>query len=348
MQTINNINIFEHFTPVIFPPGHMGSFLLNFLSPNKNSYFNESGIKGNPIDPNDNRANYEWKWNDPAGYFVERKSKINGVDIDFSRIYQNYQNYPNVNQQDQIILITIMNMYWAHYNSFKYEKDFKIFKWNQDLTNSIMENLDSDWTQMPLDFLSVYWAPYLKFHTSISKRSNHILAYNKFKSKKVLCRFNFEKFWLADILLHYKKKTYFTKNNIDISNNDQLKKMQNNTAVMIRNKFMFNTYFFNNGLADEINDIISKSNFKDEYIDFDMYNLVFNKNIDQIYEIDPTFEFTDAKKRMLDYANQTSIQICEYYDVDHNFSINSQTTSKEILAMGKLSQLIDHHGVLDV
>jgi hypothetical protein len=69
-----------------------------------------------------------------------------------------------------------------------------------------------------------------------------------------------------------------------------------------------------------------------EYIQFDIYDLVINKNLDQVYQIDPNFQFNKFKQNMLDTVNVTTLEILKSYGLNTYWKINNTTTVEEVLA----------------
>jgi hypothetical protein len=126
------------------------------------------------------------------------------------------------------------------------------------------------------------------------------------KNKKIYCRFPYNKVWIPYFLLKYKFGFY------DPEFREITKSL---------NKHSKNPYPDLRPLSTNYND----------YLIFDIYDLIFNKNIDQIYDIDPTFEFNDDKKAMLELAHTTSIEILNLFGLDHNWSIDHTTKTEDIL-----------------
>ena len=77
--------------------------------------------------------------------------------------------------------------------------------------------------------------------------------------------------------------------------------------------------------------------YNQPHIKVDMYDLIFNKNIEQVYKVDLAFEFTKEKEEMLNLANSTSIEILEYYGLNHTFDINENTSIREVFDMQQLN-----------
>jgi hypothetical protein len=258
--------IFEHFVPIVWEPGHMGAFLANFLTP-KSSYPIPFSQQGGML------ANKEWFFVDSFNNFFGSHNKhhkiLNTLSSDYSGV-----------ELIKMIAIEIAK------NNYRY------LTGKSDLTFDILKNNSSR---------------YLKEHPY----QEGPYPYDKviWKNKKICCRFPYSKLWIPYFLLKYKygptdpEFTLITKNHIQNYNNPypDLRHFQNNNDYMI----------------------------------FDIYNLMFNKNLDQVYNIDPSFEFNDDKKRMLDLAHDASLEILELFGTDYNWSMDSNTKIKDVLAQQK-------------
>lgn len=157
---------------------------------------------------------------------------------------------------------------------------------------------------------------YVKEHTYQAHLPNFYCHQIRWKTRKIHCRFTDEFSWIPYFLLKYKFK-----------NPDNIRSSSFSKLDEILQKKLPNSYIMamNYNLIDPNN----------KYIDFDIYNLVINKNLDQVYEIDPDFKFDTAKQKMLTLANTTTIEILESYGLDPAWKITNKTTFKEILEQAK-------------
>jgi hypothetical protein len=158
-------------------------------------------------------------------------------------------------------------------------------------------------TDLTFEILKNNSSRYLKEHPF--KESLYPFEDIVWKNKKIYCRFPYEKLWIPYFLLKYK---YGTNDPEFIEITKILMDGYENTYPEMRP--LHNTY---------------------DYITFDIYDLIFNKNLDQVYSIDPAFEFNDDKRDMLDLAHTTSIEILELFGLDHTWSIDHTTKIKDVL-----------------
>jgi hypothetical protein len=319
-----NTNIFDHFTPVIFSPGHMGTFLLNFLTAEKSTYLNKVGHNEKPF------RNYsgEWQYTDGLGGFIGNREN------NFDKIYDKLSKLYSGNILYNAVAISILNINWAH---IQRGLNYRTYDWKEEIVDLILNNPESLSVQMPIEMISTCWSPYMKCHAN--QDCLKIIKNIKFKSKKIFCSFKFERAWLADIIHMYKMNDYYIKQNRMIKEVflGSSYEMQQMAVKKIKESLEPGIYYQTALSIKDYNRFYYQQDFKTNYVDFDMYNLVFNKNIDQIYEIDPTFEFTDNKKNMLNKTNEMTKEIFDYYEIDCTHTIDHLTRTEEVLAMGKLS-----------
>lgn len=268
-------DIFEHFVPIVWLPGHMGSFLQNFLTPKPFYRITLSTPVGM-------LASKEWLFHDPFdGFFGSPKSK-------FSDIYDLLSpKYSGIELMQAAAVEAL-------------ERKFKRLTKTNIAPFNVIKNNSS---------------PYIKEHKNLMHIDNYYLFQVKWKNKKINCEFPKEYQWIPHFLLKHKFK-------------DSSLLYRQDTLIELDNIYKnldipFTTILYNTDctLQDTTN----------EYINFDIYNLVFNKNLDQVYEIDPHFNFNNNKQAMLDLANKTSLEILESFGLNYNLKIDDTTTLREIL-----------------
>ena len=145
---------------------------------------------------------------------------------------------------------------------------------------------------------------HLKLHTPPDKSFVNALDWRS----KIFCHFSRDKLWLTDILAYYKKSYYKTFNNSTI--NQSSDDPWNNVIKNIGNR---------------------RLSIYNEYVYIDMYDLIFNKNIDQLKRVYPDFKLTDAQNNLLDIAKKDIINICDVFGLDHTMSVTHDSPDKNIL-----------------
>jgi len=276
-------DIFEHFVPIVWHPGHMGGFLQNFLTQEK-SY---------PIPlskPIGMLPNKEWIVEDAFDNFFGNHND------DITEIYNSLSpKYSGVELMQRAAIESL-------------ERRYKRITRTDDVSFEILKNNSSR---------------YIKEHTNMRHMPECYLFQVKWKNKKINCNFSLSHSWIPYFLLQYK----FTKSNLP-NRSQQLAEYNTLCNNNLRTPFERIAVWNNHtSISDNVN----------EYTQFDIYNLVINKNLDQVYEIDPNFKFDNAKQTMLDLANRTTLEILESFGLDPTLSIDSKTTIKEVLSMQKLN-----------
>lgn len=122
-----------------------------------------------------------------------------------------------------------------------------------------------------------------------------------------------DKFWISVLLLLYKHQHYFESNNLNI-----LSKKAKHAVAAINNK--------DDLLLAEHKHLYTLSNFR-RYNFFNLYDLIFNKNIDNLESIvTPHFKFNAVKKEMLDTVHTDSIDILKFYGLTHDIKVPLEDT----------------------
>ena len=72
------------------------------------------------------------------------------------------------------------------------------------------------------------------------------------------------------------------------------------------------------------------------YVNVDMYNLIFNKDTDQLLSVYPNFVLSDTQRTLLDLAKKDILYICDVFGLDHNINLlpgekNDCLKTKQIL-----------------
>ena len=299
--------IFDHFILIEFLPGNMGTFLSYFLTPDlkesPNNMLSHSVADGM-------MPNYEWLFSDAFdGFFVSADNRYTDLITLLSKTYSAPDLY-------KIAALTIMNAkYYIIKNKILCNEKDRI-----DLMLEFAKNPLASEIQIPFDILNQISSKYVKAHPykgypNINKPFSSI----KWGNKIIRCAFPDEKSWIPFYLLKYK-----------FSNSDRVyaKPVLNNLIknVSVQSNLQFIRFFCYNRNRVEPNN-------PNEYLNFDIYNLVINKNLNQVYEVDPSFEFTEKKKEMLELAHSSTIKILETFGINYNTSIDRTTSVKQVVEL---------------
>lgn len=285
--------LFDRLVPVAFAPGHMGTFLQCFLTPKMDNFFGEIIRKS---------ENHEWHYNDLFDGFFGEKSKT------FNELIQILSKDYLTSDVFKVACIVILNtkMHLKNIGSLDLQT-----KRNIPILLEFAKDKNNHQLHIPIELIESNTSRYIKEHYA-TREFNAFSSVStldiKWKNKKINCVFPDSKLWITYYLLKYKSN------------------QSANLKVNVKE------------LDCELDDIFkNRSNLHFDtshpHIEFNIYNLVFNKNLDQVYEIDPNFEFTIEKKTMLDLANKSSLAILSHYGLDHNFNINDNTTVSEVLRL---------------
>ena len=298
---MNHDILFDRIVPVTFSPGHMGTFLRGFLTSNTNNIFPYDLTKSD---------NHEWNFIDIFDdFFAEYGNVFEDL---FLILYNHYQSQDIFKTAAVVIL-----------NANYYLKNNQGFRSNTRLKDNLPFLLEFakdpkyHQIQIPLELINIDTNIYIKDHNLDDiKYSNLTFSMRdmQWKNKKINCAFFDEKSWIPYYFLKYKSvKSEYLKNKIIELDN-------------ITSYFPF-IQTFNNQLPSKTDDRCMIIN---------MYDLIFNKNLDQVYKVDPNFEFTKEKELMLNLANSSSIEILESFGLSHYTNINECTSVDEVRSMQKL------------
>lgn len=290
--------LFDRLVPVAFPAGHMGTFLRGFLTPNTNNLFPNDSVK---------LENHEWNFVDIFDDFFAEPSNI--FEELISILYNHYQSQDII----KIAAVVILNTKYHFKNNSLDDYDTKN-KNNFPVLLEFAKNPKYHQIQIPLELINTHSNIYVKEH-HLHKSIYPTLKDMLWKNKKINCCFLNEKSWIPYYLLKYKSLTSeYLKKNVE--------------------RFDSMTGYF--PYIEVLNNQLP-SNTDDRYMAFNMYDLIFNKNLDQVYEIDPNFEFTKEKELMLNLANISSIEILDSFGLSHYTDINKRTSIREVRNMQKLN-----------
>jgi hypothetical protein len=283
-----NDDLFDWLVPVNYPPGHMGTFLMGFLSPKIDDLFQIKIIK---------KSNHEWEFPDILDSFFGTNPRIRYKDLLYklSHLYHK----PEIFQVAAYIILNV-----KCYLKFNKKSDPAFVDKHMPLLLELADDKKYHTLQYPIEMIKTQTSPYIKEH-----RDNALTAI-KWKQKQIVCEFFDNKAWIPYYLMKFKiTGAPYLKINLDVYND------YTSDSFIARSKL------------DNLFD------YTQPHIKVDMYDLVFNKNIEQVYKVDPNFEYTKEKEEMLNLANSTSLEILEYYGIDYNSNIDEKTTIQEVLDM---------------
>jgi hypothetical protein len=239
--------------------------------------------------------NHEWGYIDPF---------LNYFGSDFWK-YNGYRTqlakkYSGIELQEQIATA----IFYANLKYSLLEKDHYQMYGNDDLLNP-----DSYQWDIPLTELTEQANPYMKFHL------NQYLGNPITRNRAIFCTFPKSKTWLPFLLLLYKFSN--SKRNKELLSS--LKNLKNITSLDLDDSFF--THYFTPA---------PKNAYK-----FDIYKLIFENDLSQVYELYPDFKFDYFKKTQLALAKDTSIKILEKFDMCYTFRCDDNFTTGNMISMSK-------------
>lgn len=80
---------------------------------------------------------------------------------------------------------------------------------------------------------------------------------------------------------------------------------------------------------------------KTEFKGINMYQLVFQKNIDTVMSAMPDFQMTNEKMKLLETAHSTSLKIFDKLELDHTAILRPDITVKELIANSRVPYYIN-------
>ena len=297
-MNINHKTLIENLTAVLWEPGHMGSFFGRFLL---------DDIKTVDHFEINQTPNLEWNWDDiinnymisrqPHGITlfpfstssdILRKYYTNQVDLDSAMIFANvYHKYKSLRKP-----ITLDKYITGIDNAEKYLLDIVNRKFTFDHIF-----VDKKFTSNNIEF------PYIKGHLSTNF---DIIEKLPFK-KKIYCSFSLEKSWIPILLVFY-KHYLFLKNN---------KKWN-----ILSQEFMFFNLVDNPRLLDTIYKHSIQLNNVDDYIEIDMYDLIFNENLSQLHDLNIN-ELSQTRRYLLKRARDDILFVCNKFGLNPTINVSS-------------------------
>jgi hypothetical protein len=312
--------ILKNFVPIVFPPGHMGNFLINFISPIKHYEipFEKHGYM---------LRNTEWDYRDAVDNLFLKAST--NPELCIPNCTMTY--YLDIKDPEELIKTSIISTLNIKYHllrkqNFPYDVITKESIKDPEVQKILHDPYNSQY-QLPIEVLKQNSYIFLKQHTYsyvYTKKINDIIPWSKIP---IFADFPMEKSWLPFILLIY--KLFYMMDKLD----DGMDKgsagfYYKAKKVYARLDETFGTWH-RNAYYSEYN--------KSLYQCIDMYDLLVNGNIDQIYKIDPNFEFTEKKQTILKTAQQTLHDAINLFRIDLDFNVEQHDS---VIALCKNPMLV--------
>lgn len=286
--------LFDHLVPVSFPAGHMGTFLKGFLSPTVDNLFYDSTKK---------IENHEWEFNDIFdSLFGNDVKTFNPLISILAEFYQGTDIF-------KVAAIVIINTkYYLKTNKIKNCHT----KFHTPLLLKMARDKSNHKLNVPLELIKTRTSRYLKEHQLTLRFDKAVLTTRDMEWKrKINCIFPVSKYWIPYYLLKYKSSmsTYLKYH------------LHHLNLIPDSNPFIASMQ-------------LSEVHYTDPtQFNFNIYELVFNKNLTQVYEVDPAFEYTKEKQDMLELAHLTSHEILNSFDLNVNHIIDETTSIKDVLSL---------------
>jgi hypothetical protein len=180
---------------------------------------------------------------------------------------------------------------------------------NYDLVRHIIDDPLNSKYQAPINFLLDHCDLFVKTHP------NTFVQMIPDWKNQVTCVFPVEYTWIPQVLLYGKHYFY-----------NQPDEYRRSLTLYRVNRFLKDTVLVNSWteLHQKTQGLFDPHclNFYNNSYKIDMYNLVFNDNIDQIYQIKPNFQFTKEKQNMLSRVKNSSIEIMTKLNLDPDYTVD--------------------------
>lgn len=285
----NHLETINNLILVAWEPGHMGAFLGRLL-------LDDILVKHDLVITAD--SNLEWKWQDRSN------AHLGFLNIDNMHPHFYIKEFVKNNYAEDDQLAVILHIIISH--MLNSSKDFVDCLKSRTTDFPVTDEEIKELADTKINF-SNFEFPYIKTHIGPARRLL-TLSTMPFK-KKVICRFPKNKTWLALLLLYYKHYWYYlgrdqTKLNYDV---------RKEVLLSFLNQKSYNFH----GL-DHLGNTLK------DFIEIDMYDLIFNKNTKQLAKVDSRFDFclTNTEEQLLEIAKNDILNICKIFNMSHNLKID--------------------------
>jgi len=304
----NHELLINNLTPVMWVGGAMGAFFMRFIEDanfirDKNQWPNLEWFNWDRtleyLENGSNHNYYKKYINDHTSLL---KEKYHGDEYDKALIYVIYQlTEPLVREHGHYEQI--------HPTSMKYSPE------------QLLELAEIE----PLFDVNDLKFTHLKCHY---ENTNPLINNLNWK-QKIYCQFSFDKMWLVDILMYY-KKFYYTIDKPEIPIEQQLHNDPIATQKFYKNEWNNRIKSFGRRLVKDM----------PGYRNIDMYDLIFNKNIEQIQLAYPNFELSYSQNIMLEKVKKDITYICSVFDLNPGISYAHLRDNINLVHTAKIKEIL--------
>lgn len=319
---------------VIFRAGHMGTFLINFLQADHSIF--EKGYKKSLFG---RRHNKEWLYDDyfmrciaqkPPYTFVQKHSyeaQVEGI-LDYMKTVYVTKYGDNLGIKYYLYAVAVIRQSFIH-TAFNYPlivKDIiqRIGFCDDDELLSLIEHqiLTSE-----IQF------NYVKSHpnwlTVIDSRYNS-LPWNK----KIFCSWPANKEWIPFLLYFYKASFFTTVSSKKPFIDFEVVKHTVN-SIISEDKLILDEHCYEVDIYNHVPE--------EEIVYVDMYKLIFENDVSDIFKIDPNFAMTDKKQEILDVAKNDCIEILRTFETPYTFDTDTRDNILTYPEFHKFRDLVRCH-----
>lgn len=304
--------------PLCWEPGHMGTFLIRVLS---HRYIKDSNKIVHRYFTH--LPSYEWIVEDRIGCFygydtgkAENRLKVL---LDTLR-----KICPDPVDFEKALLHILLQLTHDYYTEESYKNKCEDVRyWNYDLTEEQIiklyeNNYNNSGTVLPI--IKAHYTNYM--HSPLAK-----IPFNKI----IHAGYFGEKSWIPEVLLFYKRFDHYVKTNNMIRLERTFKEGRRHNAERLRN-IIGGTSTLQIYFETIIANWESMAEVKNNLVDIDMYDLIFNKNIDQLKLVDSFYEnYTDDSLiELLDQVEEHTRLILKKYDLDPDLNLDIRTKDPNI------------------
>jgi hypothetical protein len=295
--------------PICYDPGHMGTFFMRVLY----HQYIKNVTNEEVMEYHDHTPGFEWNAEDRISNYYGMTAKKRKKE--FTKIYETLRHFcPDPDTFEKAVLHVLFQLTHNLHTPEKFIEKSSDVEWPDNLTEyEIVQLYKNDYDNQATVF------PILKTHYA-SFTENQSLRNINF-DKIVDVRFPDNKSWMAEVLLFYKRIYYPSIVNdklkiielvADFSDHyiNRLRKILGKTDIIEKEN---NTYIKDWKEISSLN-----------VITIDMYDLIFNKNVDQFKSISPLFDnyLDDSLFELLSMVEGHTRHICEHFDLDPNMDLD--------------------------
>ena len=294
----NHQALLEHLIPLVWNPGHMGAFLGRFLI---------DDARPSSLDKDHYQiANFEWSWYDRVHVYMEVDRAANQPHRhDFEQAINILSKYYQGNDLHAACMYVAAQHTFEKFTSRSIFNDVQSLSFNGIYTDEEIINMAN--RSFDFNYDDDFYFPYLKSHIYANINLINQLPWRK----KVICRFPKDKKWMPELLFFYKKFYHWTLSLEYYLPKTFFSDIENFIGLETGN---FKEHFYHSGSEDQLKD----------FIIIDIYDLIFNKNSQQLIQLEDKFEnpLSESRLNLLKKAKAHITHICSNIfgvDVNANF-----------------------------